>query len=542
MNENTEKKPGSRPFSGKPGVKTAAPKRGTHAAPAGGQRGFGGRKDGPKTFGKPSGERRPDSPRGPRKPGDRRAAPAQGVRRGPYGRPAPRKQDAPVEGLASRRIALKVIREVTEQGAYASLSLDKALRDSGLSGADRRLVSRLVYDTLDRLIYLDFVLGQVMAKEDTDIKLRNILRLGACQILLEDRIPESAATNTSVALCSENGMEGLKGVCNGILRNLIRKKEELVWPDPEKEPDRAFSVRCSLPEWLGRRLRSEYGDVEAEQIALFRASETAITIRPNLTRISEEEMDRILDKKIWGRQEPVLEHTRRITGAMDIARDADFLAGNFSIQSESSMMACLAVNVRRGMHVLDCCAAPGGKTCFLAEAMGGTGRVQAWDIHDHRVALISAQARRLGLENIRPMVRDAAKLREDMVRTMDAVLLDAPCSGLGVLAEKPDIKLRVTEESVEELTALQARLLDTVCQYVREGGTLVYSTCSLLREENEGQIRAFLERHPEFEAEPLPKSIPERFRQHEATSLQLLPHRDGVEGFYICRLRRKVQI
>ena len=562
MNENTEKKPEGRPASANTVAKSGAPRRGNPSAPAAGQRGFAKKEagersfvkkaagersfakkeDGRKPFGKPSGDRKSAGPRGPRTAGDRRNAPAQSVRRGPYGRPAPKKQDAPVEGLASRRIALKVIREVTEQGAYASLSLDKALRDSGLSGADRRLVSRLVYDTLDRLIYLDYVLSQVMAKEDTDIRLRNILRLGACQILLEDRIPESAATNTSVALCAENGMEGLKGVCNGILRNLVRKKDELVWPDPEQEPDRAFSVRCSLPEWLGRRLREEYGDSEAEQIAAFRVPETAITIRPNLTRISEEELDRILEKKIWGKQDPVLEHTRRITGAMDIARDADFLAGNFSIQSESSMMACLAVGVRRGMHVLDCCAAPGGKTCFLAEAMGGTGRVQAWDIHEHRVALIAAQAKRLGLENIRPMVRDAAKLREDLIRTMDAVLLDAPCSGLGVLAEKPDIKLRVSEESVAELTALQARLLDTVCQYVREGGTLVYSTCSLLREENEAQIRAFLARHPEFEAVSLPKSVPERFRQYETTGLQLLPHRDGVEGFYICRLRRKAQI
>ena len=477
------------------------------------------------------------APRGPHGGGSAKP----GYRTGPYGKPAPKKP-AEMEGLASRRIALKVIREVTEEGAYASLSLDRALQGSGLNAADRRLVTRLVYDTLDRMIWLDYQLSQVMAREDTDIKLRNILRLGACQILIEDRIPESAATNTCVALCAETGMEGLKGVCNGILRNLIRKKDELVWPDAETEPDRAFSVRCSLPEWLGKRLREEYGDEEAERIATWRAGEPAITLRPNMTRVDAAEMERILGRKIWGRQDSLLENTWRITGAMDIARDADFTAGNFSIQSESSIMACLAVGARRGAHILDCCAAPGGKTCYLAETMGGTGRVQAWDIHPHRVELIAAQAKRLGLENIRPVVRDAAKPREDLNRTMDAVLLDAPCSGLGVIAEKPDIKLRVSEESVRELTALQARLLGTVCEYVREGGTLVYSTCSILREENEDQIRAFLARHPEFEILPLPETIPERFRQHQGTGLQLLPHRDGVEGFYICRMRRKADL
>ena len=444
-----------------------------------------------------------------------------------------------MEGLAARRVALKVLREVTEEGAYASLSLDKALTGSGLSGADRRLASRLVYDTLDHLIYLDYILSQIMAREDTDIKLRNVLRLGACQILLEDRIPESAATNTSVQLCTEIGLEGLKGVCNGILRNLLRKKEELQMPDPETEPEKYFSVKYSVPEWLGARLREDWGAEEAARIASWRNPDGGITIRRNLLREDEAGFEKILEKKIWSREKTELPGAWRVSGAMDIARDADFLAGRFSIQSESSMMVCLAMDVRRGMKVLDCCAAPGGKTCYLAELMGDTGRVQAWDLHEHRVQLIEAQQKRLGLENIRPIRRDASVYREDLEDSMDAVLLDAPCSGLGVLAEKPDIKLRVTEESLAELTALQEKLLETVCRYVRPGGTLVYSTCSLLKEENEHRVRAFLEKHPEFEAEALPETIPEKFRQHQGLGLQLLPHRDGVEGFYLARMRRK---
>ena len=179
------------------------------------------------------------------------------------------------------------------------------------------------------------------------------------------------------------------------------------------------------------------------------------------------------------------------------------------------------------------------KSCDLSEMMGDTGRVQAWDIHEHRVALIAAQQKRLGLENIRPITRAASKYREDLATRMDAVLLDAPCSGLGVIAEKPAIQGRVTEESVEELIRIQQKILETVCRYVRPGGVLVYSTCSVLKDENENQIRAFLERHPEFEAEKLPATIPEQYRRHEGLGLQLMPHRDGVEGFYICRMRRK---
>ena len=443
-----------------------------------------------------------------------------------------------MEGLAARRIALKVIRQVTEGDAYASLALDAALRNCGLSGADRRLVSRLVYDTLDHMIRLDWALAQVMAKPDTDIKLKNILRLGACQILLEDRIPDSAATNLCVQLCAELGMPGLKGVCNGILRNLIRRKDELRIPEDGTDPEKAASLKYSVPEWLYRRLRDDYGD-EADEILAFRNSEDGWMLRPNLTKTDDAGFEQLLAKKIWKKEKTELPHAWRITGAMDIARDTDYLAGHFSIQSGGSMIACLAMNVRRGQQILDCCAAPGGKTCYLAELMGGTGRVQAWDIHEHRVALIEAQVKRLGLENVRPMVRDAVKAREDMTGTMDAVLLDAPCSGLGFLAQKPDLKLRVTEESILELIQLQEKLLDTVCAYVRPGGVLVYSTCSILKDENEKQAERFLARHPEFAETALPDSIPERYREHQKRGLQLLEHRDGLEGFYVIRMRKK---
>jgi len=442
------------------------------------------------------------------------------------------------DGMPARRLALKVIRQVTEEGAYASLALDAALRNCGLISADRRLVSRLVYDTLDRLIWLDWTLGQVMAKEDTDIRLRNILRLGACQLLLEDRIPESAATNTSVKLCEELGMEGLKGVCNGILRNLIRKKDELTFPDPETEPDKAKAIAYSLPEWLWVRLREEYGE-EAEKIAGWKNRGESWTLRPNGMKITDGEFEALLGKKVWEKRRADLPGAWKITGAIDIAADGDFREGKFSIQTEGSMIACLAMAPKRGQKILDCCAAPGGKTCYMAEMMNGTGRVQAWDIHDHRVALIEAQARRLGLENIRPMVRDATKRREDLDVSLDGVLLDAPCTGLGMLAEKPDIKLRVTPESLAELTALQRTMLDTVCAYVRPGGTLVYSTCSILKEENGEQTEDFLRRHPDFERIELPETIPEKYRQYAGPDLQLLPHRDGTEGFYVCRMRRK---
>ena len=536
-------KPQNRSFGGKKPFEKRGNNNsgGRNFEKAGEKRHFGGDKTADKredrrpggdlpAYGRPAGDR----PATGRPSGNR---PVNAPARPGAPRPARPAQRTEPEGLATRRMALEIIREVTENGAYASLCLNEKLTRSGLSAADRRLVARLAYDTLEHLLYLDHALDQLMAKPDTDIKLRNILRLGACQILLEERIPESAATNTAVMLCRELGMEGLGGVCNGILRNLIRKKDELVWPDPAAEPIKARSIRYSVPEWLVKQLDADWGEETANALMACHQQE-AVTVRPNMTRMDDAAFEKLLEKKVWGHEKAAVPHAWHIRDMADIGQDADFLGGNMSIQSESSMMACMALEPKRGMQVLDACAAPGGKSCLIAEMMGGTGRVQAWDKHEHRVALITAQQKRRGLDNIRPMTRDALKLREDMIKTMDAVLLDAPCSGLGTMADKPDVKLRVQPENVAELVATQKELLETCCQYVKPGGIMVYSTCSVLRDENDRQIAAFLERHPEFKLEKLPEAIPEQFRTHAETGLQLLPHRDGTEGFYIARMKR----
>ena len=478
--------------------------------------------------------------RGNRAPGsgfDRRPG-GNPPRRGPYGRPAPAPRPGNTDGIPARKLALDVIRRVTENGAYASLALDDALQKCTLSAADRRLAARLVYDTLDNRIYLDHALAQVMAKPDTDIKLVNILRLGACQLLLEDRIPEMAATDTSVELCRLIGLDGLAGVCNGVLRNLIRQKDELTFPDAQTEPLKALSVKESVPEGLLEILVKDWGWEEAAKLAACTGRDKPMLIRSNSLRGTDEAFEQLLEKKVWEHQRGELPHTWLLRGMLNIGQDADFLQGLFSIQSEGSILACLAADPKRGQRVLDCCAAPGGKSCLMAELMGDTGRVQAWELHEHRTKLIEAQVKRLRLESVRPMTRDALTLREDLTGTMDVVLLDAPCSGTGDMAEKPDVKFRVTPESAAELAQLQARLLETVSAYVKPGGTLVYSTCSVLKDENERQAAAFLAAHPEFEGAEMPEGFPERWRGQDGLGLQLLPHRDGC-GFYICRMRRK---
>ena len=452
---------------------------------------------------------------------------------------APEKDTRNQPSTSSRRIALEIFEDVIRKDAYAALSLDDRLRNANLSQLDKRFCASLVYRTLENLIRIDYALGFFLQDvESLEPKVRDILRISVCQILFYDRVPDSAAVDEAVKLTRAAGLEGLTGLTNGVLRSFLRKKEEIRWPAPEEGP-RYLSILYSVPLWLAERLTDAYGPEMAREICSYRNEAHFTVIRPNLARMSDAEFEKLLEKKVWEVEKGAVPHAYRVRMASEIARDADYFAGNFSIQGESSMLAAQAVDVKPGMQVLDCCAAPGGKTAYLAECMGGTGRVYAWDVHEHRVTLIRAMMKRLRLENIRPAVRDAAVLKEDLVGTMDAVLLDAPCSGLGVMDNKPDIKYRVTADSVDELTQLQGKLLDTCCQYVKRGGTLVYSTCSLLPEENGRQVEAFLGRHPEFALAPLPVNFDQRFRAQETSAgLQLLPHRDGVEGFFIARMRR----
>ena len=407
-----------------------------------------------------------------------------------------------------------------------------------LSQQDKRLTAVIVYKTVEDLLKIDYALDQYLQDaEALNGKVRNILRLTACQILLMDKIPDFAAVNEAVELTRSSGLEEMTGLVNGVLRSLIRGKDTLAWPK-EEDPD-YLSINHSIPQWLADIIVSSYPQEIARQIIAYRNPDHATVLRRNQTLVSQEEFEAILNKKTWEVSPGVLPDVYHVKGASDIVRDLDFQDGRFSIQGEGSMAAVLALAPKVGMMVLDSCAAPGGKACYLAELMQNTGRVHAWDIHEHRVDLIYAQAERLRLYNIRPAVRDSAAFQERYEQVMDAVLLDAPCSGTGVMDNKPDIKYRLTREGLEELSKLQALLLESNARYIKPGGVLVYSTCSLLPQENEEQIKNFLAKHPEFTLDQLPAAFPEQFKTHEGEyGVQLLPHRDKVEGFFIARLKR----
>ena len=492
---------------------------------------------------RPAGTRRPDRASGAQDhPRDMRpsAAPHAPHAQARHGNRAPRPRTAPAQsGLNARRLALDVLTDVREKGAYASLALGERLRAAHLSPEDRRLATGLAYGTLENQLQIDYALDRLMDHPTREPVQRDILRMGAYQILFLDRVPDSAAVDEAVKLTRAMGMEAACGFINAVLRNLSRGKDEIAWPDREADPMAYLSVMGSMPLWLVEKLVAAYGPEEAGRVILYREEEHPVCVRPNLTRLSDAEFVTLLHEKGWRAERGIAPHAWLIYGAGDLAADADYRAGRFSIQGQSSMLAAEALEARPGMKVLDACAAPGGKSAYLCEQMQLTGRVYAWELHEKRAQLLEGVRRRLGLDNLRISVRDALDFRPDLEGMLDGVLLDAPCAGLGVLSQKPDIKLRLKQEDIPAIVDTQGRLLDTVCRYVRPGGALVYSTCSLLPEENGDRVRAFLETHRNFVLDPLPVSFPAELRERQtACGLQLLGCRDGVEGFFIARMRR----
>ena len=484
---------------------------------------------------KPSfGEKKGFAPRGDR--------PAFGEKRGTAPRPVRPERPAKPKpmNLAPRRVALETLLDVSRSDAYASLALDKRLAQAAFGRRDRAFTTQLVYGTLENRIALDWRIDQFLEGEkEIEPAVREILRMGAYQLFYLDRVPDMAAVDESVSLTRAMGFEGFTGLVNAVLRNMIRGKENVVWPKPQDDPAKYLSVMFSAPMDLAQLLIEAYGEHEALEILRYRPKDRDITVRVNYLRCDDARLRALFADEELEFSAGIVPGTYKVKNAGDMTRMRAFQNGLFTIQGESSVIAARMVGAKPGQTVLDACAAPGGKTAVLSEMMNDTGRVYAWDTHAHRVELIRGTANRLKLENVRPAVKDASAPRPDMAMTLDAALIDAPCSGTGVMLEKPDVKYRVSREGVASLCRTQSEILDAVAPMVKVGGTLVYSTCSILPQENGQQIEAFLARHAEYEIYPMGAELPEALARHETeTGLQMFAHRDGTVGFYVCRLRR----
>ncbi|MNK08726.1 Ribosomal RNA small subunit methyltransferase B [compost metagenome] len=443
---------------------------------------------------------------------------------------------------SAREVALQVLTQVEEEGAYSNLQLNGALQRSGLSGPDAGLATELVYGTISRLSTIDYFLDQFVAKGLKKLQpwVRNLLRLSFYQLHYLDRIPSHAAVNEAVNIAKKKGHQGISGMVNGVLRNVLRRKDELKLPEG-LPPVKRIALEYAYPEWMVGRWIKQYGEQEAEAICRANNEPPSVSVRVNRTKISRDELMKEMQAQgLDAQASEVSEDGIIVRSGGNMALTDWYRQGYLSIQDESSMLVAAAVDPLPGMRILDCCAAPGGKSCHIAEKLDGEGEIIANDVHPHKAKLIEDQAARLELNTVRATTGDALQLSSQYPpESFDRILLDAPCSGLGVIRRKPDLKWAKQPEDIDEISELQVKLLDEVAGLLKPGGILVYSTCTVEKRENELVVKAFLDKHSEFsEASDQPDSL-ERLgtgKLREGSGLQILPQDYHSDGFYIARL------
>lgn len=435
------------------------------------------------------------------------------------------------------KAALHVLNRVLEEGAYWNLAFSEECKQYSLSGKDRSAAAAYGKLTLEHLYGVDFALSKVTDLKKCKKQVRNILRMAASRLLFTDT-PPAICTHAAVELAKSIGKGGQANYINAVLRNLARQKEEMEWPDEKEDAVAALSIRYSWPEFAVQEAIALFGVEEAKAFLAPRMEER-IALRNNIRHQSRDQLIQCL-KELGGQAQPsaFFQEGVLLSGLSDLTGLKGYQQGDFSIQSEASMLTASIALPERGL-VLDLCAAPGGKACLMAEALGDRGEVIASDVHAHRVELIAAQKKRLGLENLVVTEGDATVSREEYRGQADAVLLDVPCSGMGTAQHRPDVKYHRVKEDIAELSQMQRRIIKTCADYVKPGGILVYSTCTFFREENEMVIRDFLSSRKDFRVISMEDGLPDALQGLEGKcGLRLLPQRDGTDAFYICKMER----
>ncbi len=433
-----------------------------------------------------------------------------------------------------RLTVVKMLMKMDSSEAYSNLLLDHVFSESDLSERDKAFAAALFYGVLERRLTLDYIIAKnsKIPFEKLDPAAVAILRAGLYQLLYMDSVPDSAAVNESVKLCKKLKCFSAQGFVNGMLRSFIRGGKKISYMG--LEPEKRLSVEYSCPEWLTAKLISEYGTEFAVKALKASVGRPPVYARVNTLKTTTEKLLAELAKhKIKAVPYPGLENCIKLEKPGDIEKCAPFRQGLFHVQDISSQLCCLTLRPVVNETVLDVCAAPGGKSFTLAELMGNNGSLYSMDLHDMRVGLIEDGAARLGIKILTAMQNDASKFNGQLPQA-DRVLCDVPCSGLGVIRRKPEIKFK-SPEDFAGLPEIQYQILETSARYVKPGGTLVYSTCTLSRAENDDVAKRFAAAHPEFL--PIVQPVPYAGAAGEPMRTYC-PDENGGDGFFTAAFRR----
>ena len=432
----------------------------------------------------------------------------------------------------ARDLAMHILYDIEYNGAYSNMALKNAfLKNRDISLVDKGFVTRLVYGVVSRKLTLEYIISQY-----SKIKLKKIskyiliiLKMGIYQLEFMDKVPDSAAVNESVKLAKRYGHGASAGFVNGLLHTVIKNKVK--YPDDEIL---RLSYEYSYPENLIKKWCDDFGFDFTKELISKMNEDAKITLRVNTEKTTAEELVKENENfKI----SPLYENAL-ICDGFDVGNSDVYKSGKVIAQDISAMMASLVLSPKRGEKVLDICAAPGGKTTHIAQLMNNTGEVVACDIHEHKIKIIEENAKRMGFDIIKPKLMDATKLNEEFLEQFDKVLADVPCSGYGIIRRKPDIKWK--NENTDDICAIAKEILTNASKYVRIGGELVFSTCTINKEENEERFKEFLKDNKNFEIVDITEYLPLELRHETAKNgyVTFYPNTDSVDGFFIAKMKR----
>lgn len=426
-----------------------------------------------------------------------------------------------------RELILEILLAVTRDGEYSHIALRNVLENyQYLDKSERAFITRVTEGTLERMIELDYIINQFSKTKVNKMKpvIRTIIRSAVYQLKYMDSVPDSAVCNEAVKLAGKRGFSGLKGFVNGVLRNISRNLDQVKYPDIADQV-KWLSVTYSMPQWIITEWLKAYDRETVEKMLMAFLAERPTTIRCNLSQISREELAEELRKDgVTVRLCDTVDSALFISGYDYLGALKSFREGHFQVQDISSMEVALWSDPKKDDYIIDVCAAPGGKSLHLADKLAGTGHVEARDLTPYKVDLIRANIVRTGIDNIEAVCQDATVYDDASEKKADILIADLPCSGLGVLGKKTDLKYKMQPQTQEELVHLQRKILSVVYRYVKPGGKLLYSTCTIHRAENQDNAAWFATQYPEFEL------IREK---------QFLPGVDDSDGFYIAEFVRK---
>lgn len=437
--------------------------------------------------------------------------------------------------MNSREVALNIVNRVLNEGAYSNIVLSKELNASDLSDKDKALVTELVYGTLRRKNTLDTIISNFVKDISVmDNEVLNILRIAIYQMHFLDKVPEFAACNEAVELAKKLSVQESKLV-NGILRSYTKNPDEI---DINGGVVDKLAYQYSFEPWFIRMIYKQYGEEIGRKVLQGLNQTPKVTVRVNTSKVDFDEVYDKLEEMEYDVEEGyVCPEAVIIKGGRSIENNELFNDGLITVQDESAMIVAPVLDVEDGDTVLDLCAAPGGKTTHIAELLNGTGKVLAFDLHENKLSLIKENVERLGLNNVEVEVMDATKLNSKYISSSNRVLIDVPCSGIGIIRKKPEIKWNKTRKSLKDLVPTQRQIMENAWAYLKYGGTMVYSTCTLNKEENEENIEWFLDKHKDAKMEKVFLGNKDNLLYNKDGSLTILPN-EYMDGFYIAKIRK----